>query len=160
MVALNFGPSQCASLLAWWLSCAECCAERAVLRGREDSARDMKVEEPTTQRALEVHLRARWADRLLAHFAPTAIMGPAFRQEMGHLLRHARFRTLRHHCLAYKGIRKRGFTAIPWREIDVRNLLNTLAAEEVTPYKLQQVWNTLKWLSKVFGVLNLTGCTD
>ena len=124
--------------------------------------RDMKIEEPTTQRALEVHLRARWAERLLAHFAPyaehvphmAAILGPSFRQE-GHLLGDARFRTLRQHCLAYEGLRKRGFTAIPWREVDVRNLLNNLATAEVTPYKLQQVWNTLKWLSKTFGLLNL-----
>ena len=62
---------------------------------------------------------------------------------------------LRQHCLAYEGLRKRGFTSIPWREVDARNLLNTFAAEEVTPYKLQQVWNTLKWPSKVFGLLNL-----
>ena len=123
----------------------------------------MKIEEPTTQRALEVHLRARWAERLLAHFAlyaehvphMAAILGPSFRQEMGHLLGDARFRTLRQHCLAYEGLRKRGFTAIPWREVDVRNLLNNLATAEVTPYKLQQVWNTLKWLSKTFGLLNL-----
>ena len=39
--------------------------------------------------------------------------------------------------------------------MDVRNLLNNLATAEVTPYKLQQVWNTLKWLSKTFGLLNL-----
>ena len=28
--------------------------------------------EPTTQRALELHLRSRWAERLTAHFAPYA----------------------------------------------------------------------------------------
>ena len=37
----------------------------------------------------------------------------------------------------------------------MRNLLNNLATAEVTPYKLQQVWNALKWLSKTFGLLNL-----
>ena len=49
VVALIFGQSQCASLLAWWLSCAECCAERAVLRGREDS---VAAEHVTTFRHL------------------------------------------------------------------------------------------------------------
>ena len=125
--------------------------------------RDLKDDEPTTQRALEVHLRSRWADRLLAHFAPyaehvphmAAIMGPDFHQEMGHLLGDARFRTLRQHCLAYEALRKKGFTSIPWKENDVRSLLNTLAAAEVTPYKLQQVWSTLRWLSKIFGLLNV-----
>ena len=125
--------------------------------------RDLKADEPTTQRALEVHLRSRWADRLLAHFAPyvehvphmAAIMGPDFHQEMGHLLGDARFRTLRQHCLAYESLRKKGFTSIPWKESDVRSLLNTLAAAEVTPYKLQQVWSTLRWLSKIFGLLNV-----
>eukprot|EP00435_Cladocopium_sp_Y103_P061100 s965_g22.t1 len=59
------------------------------------------------------------------------------------------------YCLAYEGLRKRGFEAIPWSERDVRALLNRLAEDEVTPYKLQQVWNTLKWFSKVFGLLNI-----
>lgn len=30
-----------------------------------------------------------------------------------------------------------------------------MAAGEVTPYQPEQAWNTLKWLSKVFGLLNL-----
>ena len=37
----------------------------------------------------------------------------------------------------------------------MRHLLNALAEAEVTPYKIQQVWHTLKWLSKIFGLLNI-----
>eukprot|EP00435_Cladocopium_sp_Y103_P032093 s2216_g8.t1 len=80
---------------------------------------------------------------------------PDFHTELTHLLGDTRFRTLRQYCLAYEGPRKRGFEAIPWSERDVRALLNRLAEDEVTPYKLQQVWNTLKWFSKVFGLLNI-----
>ena len=32
-------------------------------------------------------------------------------------------------------------------------LLNTLRDREVSPHKLQQVWDTLKWFSKKFGLL-------
>ena len=44
---------------------------------------------------------------------------------------------------------------IPWQERHVRSLLNQLAEEEVTPYKLRQIWNTLKWFSKTFGLLKI-----
>ncbi|CAE7269691.1 mpaC, partial [Symbiodinium microadriaticum] len=50
-------------------------------------------------------------------------------------------------------VRRLGFTAIPWKESDVRVLLNTLRNREVSPDKLQQVWDTLKWFSKKFGLL-------
>ena len=39
------------------------------------------------------------------------------------------------------------------KESDVRVLLNTLRDREVSPHKLQQVWDTLKWFSKKFGLL-------
>ena len=63
--------------------------------------------EPTTQRALELHMRGKWAERLLAHFAPFAehiahmqdILGEDFRKEALDLLGDSRFRTLRQHCL-------------------------------------------------------------
>eukprot|EP00435_Cladocopium_sp_Y103_P070341 s192_g35.t1 len=134
-----------------------------LLKWRHWKPSALKDEEPTTQRALKVHLRGRWAARLLAHFAPYAqhiphmapLVGPDFHTELIHLLGDTRFRTLRQYCLAYEGLRKRGFEAIPWSERDVRALLNRLADDEVTPYKLQQVWNTLKWFSKVFGLLNI-----
>ena len=50
--------------------------------------------EPTTQRALELHMRGKWAERLLAHFAPFAehiaymqdILGEDFRKEALDLL--------------------------------------------------------------------------
>ena len=112
--------------------------------------------EPTTQRALELHMRGKWAERLLAHFAPFAehiaymqdILGEDFRKEALDLLEGQ-------HCLVYESLRKRGFTVIPWQERHVRSLLNQLADEEVTPCKLRQVWNTLKWFSKTFGLLKI-----
>ena len=121
--------------------------------------------EPTTQRALELHLRSRWAERLTAHFAPyaehlpnlEAVMRDSdFCMELKHLLGDARFRSIRQHCLVYENLRKRGFVAIPWRESDVRALLNRLQADEISPvYKLQQIWQTLNWLSKIFGLLKV-----
>ena len=114
--------------------------------------------EHTTQRALELHMRGKWAERLLAHFAPFAehiaymqeILGEDFRKEALDLLGDSRFRTLRQHCLVYESLRKS-----PWQERHVRSLLNQLADEEVTPCKLRQVWNTLKWFSKTFGLLKI-----
>ena len=96
--------------------------------------------EPTTQRALELHMD---------------ILEKDFRKEPLDLLGDSRFRTLRQHCLVYESLRKRGFTVIPWQERHVRSLLNQLAEEEVTPCKLRQVWNTLKWFSKTFGLLKI-----
>ena len=83
------------------------------------------------------------------------ILGEDFRKEALDLLGDSRFRTLRQHCLVYESLRKRGFTVIPWQERHVRSLLNQLAEEEVTPCKLRQVWNTLKWFSKTFGLLKI-----
>ena len=101
--------------------------------------------EPTTQRALKLHMCGKWAERLLAHFAPFA----EHRKEALDLLGDSRFRTLRQHCLVYESLRKRGFTVIPWQERHVRSLLNQLAEEEVTPF------HTLKWFSKTFGLLKI-----
>ena len=69
------------------------------------------------------------------------------------LLGDARFRTIRMRCLSNEELRRLGFTSIPWKESDVRTLLNTLRDREVSPHKLQQVWDTLKWFSKKFGLL-------
>ena len=71
------------------------------------------------------------------------------------LLGDARFRTLQgcDASLTRSSVRRLGFTAIPWKESDVRVLLNTLRNREVSPDKLQQVWDTLKWFSKKFGLL-------
>ena len=54
--------------------------------------------------------------------------------ELKHLMGDACFRSIRQHCLA-----------IPWKEADVRCLLNRLQLEEISPYKLQQIWQTLNW---------------
>ena len=40
-----------------------------------------------------------------------------------------------------------------WKESNVRELLNRLRAQEVTPHKLQLCWDTLRWFAKKFGLL-------
>ena len=84
-----------------------------LLKWRHWKPRNLKDEEPTTQRA-EVGGAAHFAPYAehLPHVAP--LVGPNFRTELGHLLGDTRFRTIRQHCLAHEGLRKRGFVAIPW----------------------------------------------
>ena len=116
---------------------------------------------PTSQRALEQHLRARWLERLLGYFVPFRhqipymhqVMGARELEEFGHLFGDARFRTIRAHCLAYEGMRKIGFQNLPWTAGDVRHLMNQAVTLEVTPAKLQKWWGTLKWLSIKLGML-------
>ena len=113
-------------------------------------------------------MREKWGERLLSFLLPVAgqiphmaaIMPPgttvislALQGEFMDLLGHARFRTLRMRCLSCEELRRLGFTSIPWKESDVRMLLNRLRDREVSPHKLQQVWDTLKWFSKKFGLL-------
>ena len=88
----------------------------------------IKTQLPTSQRALEQHLRARWLERLLGYFIPFRhqipymhqVMGARELEEFGHLFGDARFRTIRAHCLAYEGMRKIGFQNLPWTAGDVR----------------------------------------
>ena len=62
---------------------------------------------------LLLHMRGKWAERLLAHFAPFAehiaymqdILGEDFHKEALDLLADSRFRTLRQHCLVYESLR-------------------------------------------------------
>ena len=75
-------------------------------------------------------------------------------QEYLDLLGDTRFRTLRIHCLCFENIQKLGFNTIPWKESDIRSLLNTLRDQEITPHKLQGIWNTLRWFSARFGLLD------
>ena len=118
---------------------------------------------PTSQRALEQHLRARWLERLLGYFIPFRhqipymhqVMGAKELEEFGHLFGDARFRAIRAHCLAYEGMRKIGFQNLPWTAGDVRHLMNQAVTLEVTPAKLQKWWGTLKWLSIKLGMLNV-----
>ena len=129
-----------------------------------------KVSEHTVvnQRVLERGLREKWGERLLALNLPVAnqvphmaaMMPPGatvitveLKGEFMDLLGDARFRTIRMRCLSYEELGRLGFTSIPWKESDVRTLLNTLRDREVSPHKLQQVWDTLKWFSKKFGLL-------
>ena len=120
----------------------------------------IKTQLPTSQRALEQHLRARWLERLLGYFIPFRHQIPYMHQvmgarEFGHLFGDARFRTIRAHCLAYEGMRKIGFQNLPWTAGDVRHLMNQAVTLEVTPAKLQKWWGTLKWLSIKLGMLNV-----
>ena len=62
----------------------------------------IKTQLPTSQRALEQHLRARWLERLLGYFIPFRhqipymhqVMGARELEEFGHLFGDARFRTI------------------------------------------------------------------
>lgn len=58
-------------------------------------------------------------------------------------------------CLALENLRTVGFTSIPWTEKDVRDLLNHLRTQEITPHKLQGIWDTLRWFSSTFGLLEV-----
>ena len=83
-----------------------------------------------------------------------AVNGENVHQEYLDLLGDTRFRTLRIHCLCFENIQKLGFNVIPWKESDIRSLLNTLRDQEITPHKLQGIWNTLRWFSARFGLLD------
>ena len=116
----------------------------------------------TTQRKLELHLRDRWAERIIGLLLPfakdiphlRAVHGENVHQEYLDLLGDTRFRTLRIHCLCFENIQKLGFNVIPWKEGDIRSLLNTLRDQEITPHRLQGIWSTLRWFSAKFGLLD------
>ncbi|CAE7028292.1 MKK3 [Symbiodinium sp. CCMP2456] len=97
-----------------------------VILRRAERDRTVSGRNVINQRALERGLREKWGERLLSFLLPVA-------SQM--------------RCLSYEELRRLGFTAIPWKESDVRVLLNTLRDREVSPHKLQQVWDTLKWFS-------------
>ena len=115
---------------------------------------------PINQKVLENHLRRKWAERLLSHLIPHAgdiphlapLRGDHEEQEFHDLLGDTRFRTLRQRCLVLEQMCKWG-VPIPWKESDVRDFLNRLRSQEVTPHKLQLCWDTLRWFSKKFGML-------
>jgi hypothetical protein len=125
----------------------------------------LKEEPATTQRKLELHLRERWADRIIGILLPfakdipymKAVQGENTHQEYLDLLGDTRFRTLRIHCLCFENIQKLCFNSIPWKEGDIRGLLNTLWDQEITPHKLQSTWNTFRWFSAKFGLLDPDG---
>ena len=122
----------------------------------------LKEESATTQRKLELHLRDHWAERIIGLLLPfakdipylNAVNGEKVHQEYLDLLGDTRFQTLRIHCLCFENIQKLGFHTIPWKESDIRSLLNTLRDQEITPHKLQGIWNTLRWFSARFGLLD------
>ena len=123
----------------------------------------LEDETPVTQQPLETELRRRWAERLLSHLAPYAdhipymqsIDGDNKMEEYIDLLGDTRFRTPRVRCLALENLRTVGLTSIPWTEKDVRDLLNHLRTQEITPHKLQGIWDTLRWFSSTFGLLEV-----
>ena len=115
---------------------------------------------PINQKVLEGHLRRKWAERLLAHLIPHAgdiphlapLRGDNEELEFHDLLGDTRFRTLRQRCLVLEQMLKWDLP-IPWKESNVRELLNRLRTQEVTPHKLQLCWDTLRWFAKKFGLL-------
>ena len=131
----------------------------------------------TTQRVMELTLRERWLERLLAPFilkrhkirnmltldtaaggadwASTAAKGAdgEVLREYKHLMGTARYRTLRVHCLNLEHMIKAGLP-IPWEEKDLRTVLNTLLDEEATPSKVNRLWYTLSWISRKLGLLD------
>ena len=64
-----------------------------------------------------------------------------------------RFRTLRVHCLNLELLIHLGLK-LPWDEPSVRLILNKAEELELTSSRLNQMWNTLVWVSKRFGSLN------
>jgi hypothetical protein len=120
----------------------------------------------TTQRVMELTLRDRWLERLLAPFIlksdkirhMVSISGTTQAQglkapeqnllrEYKHLMGTARYRTLRIHCLNLEYMIKSGLP-IPWQEQDLRQLLNFLLDDEATPSKVNRLWYTLSWISR------------
>ena len=73
-------------------------------------------------------------------------------QEFHDLLGDTRFRTLRQRCLVLEQMLKWDLP-IPWKESNVRELLNRLRAQEVTPHKLQLCWDTLRWFARQGSLL-------
>ena len=84
-----------------------------------------------------------------------SIHGPDLFQEYMDLLGDTRFRALRIHCLGLEQLIRMGFNQIPWDEAAVRALLNKLRDTEATPHKIQRIWDTLRWFSKRFGLLDV-----
>ena len=89
----------------------------------------------------------------IPHLQP--IHGPDLFQEYMDLLGDTRFRTLRVHCLGLEELIRMGFNQIPWDAAAVRALLNKLRDTEATPHKIQRIWDTLRWFSKRFGLLDV-----
>ena len=86
----------------------------------------------------------------IPHLAP--LRGDNEELEFHDLLGDTRFRTLRQRCLVLEQMLKWDLP-IPWKESNIRELLNRLRAQEVTPHKLQLCWDTLRWFAKKFGLL-------
>ena len=101
-----------------------------------------------------------------------------FYQDAYDLFGDAQWRTLRTHCnrllsvlslvypkgkaqearsskpLVYPPGGKDAILAIPWNGEQIRDLMSELEALQSTPAKLEGVWGTLKYFSKILGLLN------
>ena len=116
-----------------------------------------------TQRQIEVGLADKWLSRLLSHFAPYSKYVPALdmhkdsqhpEREWKDLFGDARHNSLKGHCMTLESMLRSCKNLIPWDETKINCLLNQLRDEEATPQKVQRCWNTLKYLSEVFNMLN------
>ncbi len=102
-----------------------------------------------------------------------------FYKEAQDLFGDAQWRTLRTHCnrllsvlsIKYgkhrpeeagssKGVQpclpggRNSILAIPWTSHQIRDLMSELEDQQATPAKIEGVWGTLKYLSKIFGLLD------
>ena len=163
--------------------------EAPLTKWKQYKPRDLTKLEPMTMARLEVELRKRWLERLIAIFVPYKEHIPHlqelsrsmdFYKEAMDLFGDAQWRTLRTHCnrllsvlsLTYLKHRpeearssddkslpcppggKDAILSIPWTSQRIRDLMSELEAREATPAKIEGVWGTLKYLSKILGLLD------
>ena len=153
-----------------WMLKDRCMDRAGLLQGIQDLEVDLrkwkhwkpqrvKNATPTTMRAMELSLRDRWSERLLARLLPVGMhldnLAPLMTvpnptKEAKHLLGITRFRTLRIHCLNLEFILKLG-VKLPWTESSLRDILNMSQELELTTSRLNQMWKTVAWLAKKFG---------
>jgi hypothetical protein len=113
-----------------------------------------------TQRAMEMVMKDKWTERLISHFIAKQERIPGLAsvaksaeplREFKHLLGSARFRSVRVHCLNLEYLLSIGLV-IPWEEIHLRSILNSLAESEASPAKVNRLWYSLSWLSRKLGL--------
>ena len=75
-------------------------------------------------------------------------------KEWRQMLGTSRCNSLRNHCLTLEKIKELDPQALPWTEPKIRGLLNDLNDQNATPAQIQKCWKTIKWTSKVFGMLD------
>jgi len=112
-----------------------------------------------SQHSLETQLKQKWAQRIASWLMPHAgsfqhinalLEAKSSETEVLHLMGATRFRTLRQHCLNLEFILKLP-VELPWSEDSIRQMLNLSKSLELTPSRVANLWNTIRWISKRFG---------